>query len=139
MGHPIYALSVVLFSLILSTGLGSLLSEKLMPARPVGILFWLSLLVIYLLALPHWLPALTHSGLESAGLINRSLVSIAVILPAGVLMGFGFPFGMLRLHLDAGMLYISGASLFDLKGARNRDKPLDRSGKTRARTRGASR
>ena len=34
MGHPIYALSVVLFSIILSTGLGSLLSEKLMPARP---------------------------------------------------------------------------------------------------------
>ena len=94
MGHPIYALSVVLFSIILSTGLGSLLSEKLMPARPVGILFWLSLLVIYLLALPHWLPALTHSGLESAGLISRSLVSVAVILPAGVLMGFGFPLGM---------------------------------------------
>jgi hypothetical protein len=52
MGHPIYALSVVLFSIILSTGLGSLLSEKLMPARPAGILLWLSLLVIYLLALP---------------------------------------------------------------------------------------
>jgi hypothetical protein len=52
MGHPSYALSVVLFSIILSTGLGSLLSEKLMPARPAGILLWLSLLVIYLLALP---------------------------------------------------------------------------------------
>ena len=52
MGHPIYALSVVLFSVILSTGLGSLLSEKLMPTRPLGVLFWLSLLVIYLLALP---------------------------------------------------------------------------------------
>jgi len=94
MGHPIYALSVVLFSIILSTGLGSLLSEKLMPTRPLGILLWLSLLVIYLLALPHWLPSLTHSSLESAGLIVRSLVSIAVILPAGVLMGFGFPLGM---------------------------------------------
>jgi hypothetical protein len=94
MGHPIHALSVVLFSIILSTGLGSLLSEKLMPARPAGIVLWLSLLVIYLLALPHWLPALTHSSLESSGLITRSLVSIAVILPAGVLMGFGFPFGM---------------------------------------------
>jgi len=94
MGHPIYALSVVLFSIILSTGLGSLLSEKLMPTRPLGILVWLSLLVIYLLALPHWLPSLTHSSLESADLIVRSLVSIAVIVPAGVLMGFGFPLGM---------------------------------------------
>jgi hypothetical protein len=93
-GHPIYALGVVLFSIILSTGLGSLLSEKLMPVRPAGILLWLSLLVIYLLVLPHWLPALTHSSLESAGLITRSIVSVMVILPAGVLMGFGFPFGM---------------------------------------------
>ena len=36
MGHPIYALSVVLFSIILLDGLGSLLSEKLMPARPAA-------------------------------------------------------------------------------------------------------
>ena len=50
--------------------------------------------MIYILALPHWLPALTHSSLESAGLITRSLASVAVILPAGVLMGFGFPYGM---------------------------------------------
>lgn len=94
MGHPIYALSVVLFSIILSTGVGSLLSEKLMPTRPIGVLFWLSLLVFYLLALPHVLPTLTRSSLESAGLLTRSLVSVAVILPAGVLMGFGFPLGM---------------------------------------------
>lgn len=94
LGHPIYALSVVLFSIILSAGLGSLLSEKLMLVRPTAIFLWLSLLVIYLLALPHWLPALTHSSLESAGLLARSLISVAVILPAGVLMGFGFPCGM---------------------------------------------
>ena len=28
LGHPVYALSVVLFSLILSTGIGSLVSER---------------------------------------------------------------------------------------------------------------
>ena len=33
-GHPIYALSVVLFSIILSTGLGSLLSEKVKLHQP---------------------------------------------------------------------------------------------------------
>jgi hypothetical protein len=102
MGHPIYALSVVLFSIILSTGLGSLLSEKLMPTRPGAIVLWLSLLVIYVLALPIWLPMLTHSSLESAELITRCLASVAVILPVGVLMGFGFPFGMrLVMSLDA--------------------------------------
>lgn len=101
-GHPIYALSVVLFSIILSTGLGSLLSEKVKLASPTSVLIWLSLLVAYILALPYWLPALTHSSLEFAGLMMRSLVSVAMILPAGVLMGFGFPFGMrLVMSLDA--------------------------------------
>jgi spermidine synthase len=94
MGHPVYALGIVLFSIILSTGIGSLLSQFLAPSRPAGILFWLALLVVYLFVLPLWLPGLMHSSVESAGLLTRALVSIAVILPAGVLMGFGFPTGM---------------------------------------------
>ncbi|RPJ29922.1 MAG: hypothetical protein EHM35_13035 [Planctomycetaceae bacterium] len=94
MGHPVYALSVVLFSIILSTGIGSMLSERFAPTHPRAILIWLLLLAGYVLALPHWLPQLTHSSLEAAGLVVRSLASVAVILPAGLLMGFGFPIGM---------------------------------------------
>jgi hypothetical protein len=102
MGHPLYALSVVLFSIILSTGAGSLLSEKLMPTQPVSIVLWLGLLVAYVLALPHWLPETMHAYWESAGLLTRSLVSVGVILPAGVFMGFGFPCGMrLVMNHDA--------------------------------------
>ncbi len=93
-GHPIHALSIVLFSIIISTGLGSLLSEKIMRARPAYVIVWLVLLVVYILALPHLLPALTHSSLESAVLAIRAMVSVAVILPAGILMGFAFPLGM---------------------------------------------
>ena len=94
MGHPVYALSITLFSIILSTGIGSLLSEKFAPSRPAEILLWLSLLVTYLLSVPHWLPTLTHSSLEAAGLFLRAIVCVAVVLPAGILMGFGFPTGM---------------------------------------------
>jgi hypothetical protein len=94
LGHPTYSLSIVLFSIILSTGLGSLLSERFMPTRPSGVMTWLFLLVVYVLTVPHWLPALTHSSLESAGLVARSAISVAVILPIGLLMGFGFPMGM---------------------------------------------
>jgi hypothetical protein len=93
LGHPVYALGVVLFSIILSTGMGSLLSERFMPSSRHSIVLWLSLLVIYVLGLPYWLPELTHS-LESSPLTIRCLVTVMVILPAGVLMGFGFPFGM---------------------------------------------
>jgi hypothetical protein len=94
LGHPVYALGIVLFSIILSTGLGSLLSERFAPFRPTGVLLWLSALVAYLLSLPHWLPLMTQSSVESAGLLARATLSVAVILPAGVLMGFGFPTGM---------------------------------------------
>jgi hypothetical protein len=93
MGHPVYALSITLFSIILSTGIGSLLSERFVLSRAAGILLWLFLLVTYLLSVPHWLPTLT-SSLEAAGLFVRAIVCVAVVLPAGILMGFGFPTGM---------------------------------------------
>jgi hypothetical protein len=93
LGHPIYALGVVLFSIILSTGAGSLLSERLMPKSRRGIVLWLLLLAIYMLGLPYWLPDVVQS-VEPAALIIRGIVSVAIILPAGILMGFGFPFGM---------------------------------------------
>ena len=102
LGHPVYALSIGLFSIILSTGLGSLLSERLTPSRTGHFVFWLGLLAGYLLLLPLWLPDLLQSSLATATLPWRALVSVAVIFPAGLLMGFGFPTGMrLISRLDA--------------------------------------
>lgn len=94
LGHPVYALGSVLFSIVLSTGIGSLLSERFAPSGPAGLLLWLSALVAYLFSLPLWLSLATHPSLEAAGLLARAAVSVAVVLPVGVLMGFGFPTGM---------------------------------------------
>lgn len=52
-----------------------------------------TLLVIYLLTLPSWLPSLA-SSVEAGDVVTRALSSVAIIFPAGLLMGFGFPFGM---------------------------------------------
>jgi len=93
LGHPIYSLSIVLFSLILSTGIGSLLSDKFrLDTRPRFVL-WALLSGGYLAALPAWLPNTLHA-FESATLMMRALLCVAVIAPAGVLLGFGFPTGM---------------------------------------------
>ncbi len=94
LGHPVYALSVVLFSIIVSTGVGSLFSESLSVLRPIRLLLWLLILGSYLLLIPYWLPGLTHSSLQSAGLLPRALASVGVIFPAGILIGLGFPTGM---------------------------------------------
>lgn len=102
LGHPLYALSVVLFSLILSTGIGSLASERLPLDGAPRLIGWSVLTGAYLLALPLWLPGvLLH--LESASLLFRAGLAVMVLAPAGFLMGFGFPTGMrLVSKIDAG-------------------------------------
>lgn len=102
LGHPVYALSIGLFSIILSSGLGSLLSDRLALTRDRHFMIWLGLLAAYLLMLPTWLPALIHSSVGASSLAVRALACVAVILPAGLLMGIGFPAGMrLVTRIDA--------------------------------------
>lgn len=93
LGHPVYALSVVLFSLILSTGIGSLASERFPLEGAPRLIAWPMLTSLYLLALPLWLPDVLLS-LESSGLLLRAGLAVLVLAPAGFLMGFGFPTGM---------------------------------------------
>ena len=93
LGHPVYALSIVLFSLILSTGVGSLASERAPLESSGRLIAWSGLTSLYLFTLPAWLPGvLLH--LESADLLIRAGLAVLVLTPAGFLMGFGFPTGM---------------------------------------------
>jgi spermidine synthase len=93
LGHPIYALSIVLFSMILATGVGSLLSDRVALETRSRFILWASLLGAYLGLLPLWLPAFT-GWFDSATLLVRAVLCVMVIAPAGVLMGYGFPTGM---------------------------------------------
>ncbi|MCB8819350.1 spermidine synthase family protein [Microvirga rosea] len=93
LGHPVYSLSVVLFSLILSTGIGSLVSERVPLDTRLKLVLWPLLTGLYLAALPFWLPDILVR-LESSGLLLRAGLAVLVLAPAGFLMGFGFPTGM---------------------------------------------
>ena len=99
LGHPVYALSVVLFSLILSTGIGSLASERIPLDSRAKLIGWSALVGLYLLALPVWLPDVLLR-LESAGVLVRAGLAVLVLAPAGFLMGFGFPTGMRLVSSD---------------------------------------
>jgi hypothetical protein len=93
LGHPIYAMGVCLFSLILSTGLGSLASGPF-PLNSGGrIAVWGVIIGAYLLT-TQW--GLTHlfEATTSQVLPVRILISLAVVMPVGFLMGFAFPTGM---------------------------------------------
>lgn len=93
LGHPIYSLSVVLFALILSTGLGSFWVDRFAVGGLRGFLPPFLALSLYLLTLSAWLPSLLlhYEGLMLAW---RVVISVAVIAPAGIIMGFALPTGM---------------------------------------------
>ncbi|MEH2513526.1 hypothetical protein V1291_004880 [Nitrobacteraceae bacterium AZCC 1564] len=93
LGHPAYALSVVLFSLILWTGFGSMASESVQLAGASRLVAWSVATTAYLFALPFWLPALLVD-FDGANLLVRASFCVLVLAPAGFLMGFGFPTGM---------------------------------------------
>jgi hypothetical protein len=93
LGHPIYSLSVLLFTLILATGIGSLLSDKFVLDCRWKFGAWALITGLYIISLPFWLPGLllTFGG---SLLFTRALACVATIVPAGLMMGFGFPTGM---------------------------------------------
>lgn len=93
LGHPIYGLSVVLFSLIIAAGVGSLISEKLPLNTLTRQITWCFLTCAYALVLSVILKDVFHDFAE-VDIITRVLISIAIIAPSGMLMGFGFPTGL---------------------------------------------
>jgi hypothetical protein len=102
LGHPVYSLSIVLFSIIFATGIGSLISDRWLLGTPRRFMAWSAALVLYIASLGLILPML-FDALEAAGLLVRAILCIVVILPAGMLMGFAFPTGMrLAAAIDEG-------------------------------------
>ena len=93
LGHPVYSLSIVLFSLILATGAGSFLSERFPLRTKARFLTWCLLLGGYLLLLSLGLPGIVAAGQGAATLV-RAAIAVVSVAPAGILMGFGFPTGM---------------------------------------------
>jgi hypothetical protein len=93
LGHPVYGLAIGLFGIIVATGLGSLLSSRLSLLIGRRLWLWVGLVSFYLIILPYWLSVLVNF-FASAALPVRGMVALLAIVPAGVLMGFGFPTGM---------------------------------------------
>lgn len=93
LGHPVYGLAIGLFSMILSTGLGSLASEGFPLNTPVRLVGWALLVALLLTGLSLWFPMIVQVA-ESESLIGRAAFALLGTVPAGFLMGFGFPTGM---------------------------------------------
>jgi SAM-dependent methyltransferase len=97
LGHPVYALLVVLAGLIFFTGLGSLASEKV-RSGPDWALRWPALaaggtVILYSLAVLMVIE-------RYVGLLLWQRVTLCLLLmaPCGFFMGFCFPLGMRRMR-----------------------------------------
>jgi predicted membrane-bound spermidine synthase len=93
LGHPIYSLSVCLFSLILASGLGSLASDRLKLNSRGKVLLWGFILLSYFIFLNRALPAIFTATTGQHRMV-RILVSLATLIPLGFLLGFAFPTGL---------------------------------------------
>ena len=93
LGHPFFALAVILAVMLVASGAGSVVSERFMPLTKKGLIQIFGLLLVAQIGLlfgidlicAHWL---------TASMFTRILVSVAVIFPVAFLMGFPFPLGM---------------------------------------------
>src|SRR5262252_5162756 len=95
LGHPTYALTVVIFLLMLSSGAGSLASRSWLARAEKGwvpLLLVATVLLLYLFVLPTRLAAWV--GLEFE---YRLLISGVLLIPLGFLMGMPFPTGLRAL------------------------------------------
>jgi spermidine synthase len=93
LGHPIYSLVVVLSGLILSTGIGSLVSDRL-PLRSSANSRMPAIIVACTLIIYSALVMRVIHAFVAGVLWQRALLSLALVVPCGFLMGFCFPIGL---------------------------------------------
>ena len=93
LSHPLYALGILLFTLIASTGIGSFVSDRLPLTRSPWLYVYPVLTAGCLLGLSFLLNALLAT-MVNASILLKIVTSIAVIFPVGLLMGLFFPTGM---------------------------------------------
>lgn len=95
LGHPTYALTVVVFLMLLSSGAGSVLSRRWLE-EPQRVRIPLTLIFIALLAAVFLLPSVL-SSLIQLPFAAKLLVSTALLAPLGFVMGMPFPTGLRAL------------------------------------------
>ena len=96
LGHPTYALTVIIFSMLLSSGLGSFLSKRIIGSvisLPAVLVFVAAAVLLLSLAVG----PVSESGV-ALPLQLKILIAVAMISPVGFAMGMPFPTGLTILE-----------------------------------------
>ena len=93
LGHPTYGLSIVLFALLVSSGAGSLSTQRVPQGPGLPTVIRLGLLLTALCAFGVLTPS-ALGAFRAAPTPERILVAILLLFPVGLFMGMAFPLGM---------------------------------------------
>ena len=94
LGHPTYGLTVVLFSILLSCGIGSYSTRNIcLPQDKNTALSRISMLIIILVIFGIFTRPVLEA-FQATITIYRIIISVTVLLPIGIFMGMVFPLGM---------------------------------------------
>jgi hypothetical protein len=97
LGHPTYALTVVIFSMLISSGVGSGLSRRVLgkdEGRLIKTLGSVALLAALLALVASWL----LGALVWLPMALKVAITVLLIAPLGLVMGMPFPAGLQRLE-----------------------------------------
>ena len=93
LGHPIYSIAVILFVMLIFSGIGSLLAGRLEVSRRTiintAILAITGFILIYAVTLHHIFNAFLGHHIAA-----RSLISVLLVAPLALCMGMPFPTGL---------------------------------------------
>jgi hypothetical protein len=93
LGHPVYSLVVVLGGLVLSAGVGSLLSDRLPTTNAMISRVPAAAVAVAIVAYSQAVVPVSHA-FTAAALWQRVCISLLLVAPCGLLAGFCFPTGM---------------------------------------------
>ncbi len=97
LGHPTYALTVIIFSMLLSSGCGSFASKSLIRGDFGRLSLAMLLIVAAVLTLAAVVAPISEGGVALAFPL-KVLISVALISPVGFAMGIPFPTGLSLLE-----------------------------------------
>ena len=101
-GHPTYAVTVVIFSMLLFSGLGSILAGRLKAEHLVGKLRVVLVLVLLLGVVQAWgIPWFLTRYALGLPMLTRAVLTALVLAPLGLVMGMPFPLALRVLRPEA--------------------------------------
>jgi spermidine synthase len=93
LGGPAYSMAVTLFTILLSSGIGSFLSRNL-SHKPFRLLACVIPLLIFIILLHAFFLDRIIANLMGLSLLMRGVAAVLLIAPLGLLMGMPFPAGL---------------------------------------------